>query len=101
MKRNGNRFNFVRPHKFGLDRSNWCKYGAFYYMYYSIEKTLIEAKFMMMLGETEWQDKDGNRIEFESEAYGCKVTSKFYRPGMVLLGDTVGVNLDMTGDEHV
>ena len=42
---------------------------------------------MTMLEETEWQDKDGNRVEFESEAYGCKVTIKITRPDMVLLGD--------------
>ena len=30
IKRNGHRLNLVRPQKFGLDRTNWCKYAAFY-----------------------------------------------------------------------
>ena len=34
MKHNGNRLNIVRPHQFGLDRTNWCKYAGFYDMYY-------------------------------------------------------------------
>ena len=37
---------------------------------------LIEAKVMILLEEPEWQDNDGNRVGFESEAYGCKVSSK-------------------------
>ena len=101
MKRNGNSLNLLRPQKFGLDRTNWCKYGAFYDIYDSIEKALIEAKVMTMLEEPEWQDKDGNRVKFESEAYGCRVTSKITRPDMVLLGDEFGGNIDMIGDGHI
>ena len=33
MRRNGHRLNQVRPHEFGPDRNNWCKYGAIFYMY--------------------------------------------------------------------
>ena len=54
-----------------------------------------------MFEEPEWQDKDGNHVEFESEAYGCKVNSKITRPDVVLLGYEVGGNLDMTGDGHI
>ena len=63
--------------------------------------TLIEEKFMKKLEEPECQDKDGNRVEFESEAYGYKVASKITRPDIVLLGDEIGANLDMTGDRHM
>ena len=76
MKNNSHRLNLVRPQKFVLDRTNWYKYGAFVDMYDSIEIALIEAKVMTMLEEPEWQDKDGNRIGFELEAFGCKVTSQ-------------------------
>ena len=65
MKRSGNMLNNVRPHKFGLDRTKCCKYGAFFDMYDSIENALIEAKVMTMLKETERQDKDKNQVEFE------------------------------------
>ena len=64
MKRNNHKLNHTRPQKFGFDRTNWCKYGAFYDMYDSIEKALVEAKVMKMLEEPEWQDKDGNRVGF-------------------------------------
>ena len=47
------------------------------------------------------QDKDGNRVKFESEAYGCRVTSKITRPDMVLLGDEFGGNIDMIGDGNI
>ena len=62
MKRNGNRLNLVRPWKFGLDRTNCCKCGAFYDMYDSIENELIEAKVMTMLEELEWKDNDRKRF---------------------------------------
>ena len=76
MKRNGHRLNQVRLHKFGLDRTNWCKYGAFVDMYDSVENVLIEEKVMTMLEEAEWQEKYGNHVEFDSEAFGCKLLSK-------------------------
>ena len=101
IKSNGHRLNLVRPQKFGLDRTNWCKYAEFYDMYDSIEMALSKAKFMTMLEEPEWQDKDGNRVEFESEGYGCKLTSKITRPDMVLLGDEVVSDLYITGDGNI
>ena len=73
----------------------------FYDMYDSIENELIEAKVMTILEELEWQDKDGNRVEFEPEAYGCKVTSKIYRLDIVIIVDEVGGNLDMTGNGYL
>ena len=76
MKRNGHRLNHVRPQKFGLDRNNCCKYGAFLDMYDSVENVLIEEKVMTMLEEAEWQEKYGNHVEFDSEAFGCKLLSK-------------------------
>ena len=62
MKRNGHRFNIVRHQQFGIDRTNWCKYAAFYDMCDSIEMALKEANVMKMFEETEWQDKDGNHV---------------------------------------
>ena len=56
---------------------------------------------MMMLEEPEWKYKDGNHVEFESDEYGCKLTSRFSRPNMVLLGDKVGGNIDMAGNGHI
>ena len=56
---------------------------------------------MKMLEETEWQDNCGNNYKFESEAYSCKVTIKITRPNMVLIGNEVEYNLDMTGDGHI
>ena len=75
MKHNGHR-NRVRPQKVGLDRTNWCKYGYSFGIYDSIEKALIEAKVVTAFGEPGLQDKDRNPVEFESKAYGYKVTSK-------------------------
>ena len=72
MKRNGDRFNLVRPQKFGLDRTNWCKYGSFYDMYDSIEMALIKEKVMTILKEPECQDRDGNRVEFNQRYMDVK-----------------------------
>ena len=46
MKCNGHMFNHVRPHKFGLDRTDWWKYGVFFDMCDSIGKALIGENFM-------------------------------------------------------
>ena len=56
---------------------------------------------MTMLEEPVWKDMDGNRVEFESEAYSCKLASKITQPIMVLLGDESGANLHMTGHVHI
>ena len=42
MKLNVHRLNQVRLQKFVIDRTNWCKYGAFFDMYDSIEKALVD-----------------------------------------------------------
>ena len=36
MKRSGRSLNIVSPQKFGLDKTKWCKYTAFYDICYSI-----------------------------------------------------------------
>ena len=56
---------------------------------------------MTMLEEPECQENYGNNVGFESEAYGFKVTGKFSWPDMVLLGDEVGDNIDMTVGGHI
>ena len=56
---------------------------------------------MKMLEEPKWQDNDGDHVEFESEAYGCKVTSTITLSSMVLLGNEFGDNIDITDDEHI
>ena len=56
-------------------------------MYDSIEMEFIKETFMTMLKKLEWQYKYGNCVEFESKAYGCKVTSKCTQPDMMLLGE--------------
>ena len=62
---------------------------------------LIEVKVMKMLEEMEFQDKDGNRVEYESEAYVCKVTSRITLTDMVLIVNEVGASIDMAGDGHI
>ena len=44
---------------------------------------------MTMLEGPKWQEKDRESVEFESEAYGCKLSSKNYRTDMALLVDVV------------
>ena len=62
---------------------------------------LIEVKVMKMLEEMEFQDKDGNRVEYESEAYVCKVTSRITLTDMVLIVNEVGAIIEMAGDGHI
>ena len=63
--------------------------------------TLIKEKFITILEEPDWQYKYRNNVEFEFEAYGGKLTSKIIRPDMVLIGNEVVGNLDVTGDGHI
>ena len=56
---------------------------------------------MTILEEPEWQDKDRNRVEFESDVFGCKLARTFSRTDILLLGDKFGGNIDMTGNGHI
>ena len=47
------------------------------------------------------QGKNCNRVVFEPESYGCKLNCKITLTYMVLLGDEVVANLDITGDGHI
>ena len=61
---------------------------------------LVESKVLTVLEEQEFKDNYGNRVEFESEALRCKVTSEISRPDTVFHGNEVGAGLDVTGDVH-
>ena len=60
---------------------------------------MITAVVATKLEVPTWQDRYGN-ICPEEKAFGCKVTHKLLHPGMCLVGDEVGGNLNMTGDGH-
>ena len=38
IKQNCNRLNHIKPHKFVLGKTDWCKYGLFFDVHDSIEK---------------------------------------------------------------
>ena len=52
MKCYGHIFNHARPQKFGLDRTNWWKYGVFFDMCDSIGKALVWEKIHDDVGGT-------------------------------------------------
>ena len=47
--------------------------------------------------EATWMDSEGNVVEDESQAYGCRVTHNLIHPEMCAVGDEIGGNISMSG----
>jgi len=54
-----------------------------------------------MLPEPVWMDAEGNIVELESDAFGCKVGIKVIHPNYFIMGDEKGCNTNMKTDGHV
>ena len=99
MNRNRHRLVSNRGQKYALDRQNWTTCVNFKNTYDHTLEEMITAGVAVKLEVPTWQDRYGN-ICPEEEAFGCKVTHKLLYPGMCLVGDEVGGNLNMSGDGH-
>ncbi len=99
MKRNRNMLVSRRGQKYALDCQNWTTYANFKNMCDHTLEEMCTAGVALKLEVPTWQDRYGNICHKEA-AFGCKVAHKLLHPGMCLVGDNVGGNLNMSRDGH-
>ena len=68
-------------------------------MYLHIKEILVnDSKIAVKLPKPIWVNRDGEEVETEQEAFGCKVDIKIIKPEMAIMFDEVGSNLSQEGD---
>ena len=99
LRRNSHQISSKIGRKYSVDRSNWTTYLNFRDMYLHIRSVLLEdSKIASKLDVPVWVNQDGDEVQTEDEAFGCKVDIKINRPDMCLVFDEVGCNLSQEGD---
>ena len=68
-------------------------------MYLHIKDILVnDLKIVVKLPVPVWVDRNGNEVDCESKAFGCKTDIKIKKPHMAIMFDEVGSNLSQEGD---
>ena len=99
LQRNGHLLKTKVGRKFSVDRSNWSNYLNFRDMYLHIKDVLVnDSKIAIKLPTPVWVDRDGNIVNDEKQAYGCKTDIRIIKPEMAIMFDEVGSNLSQEGD---
>ena len=99
MKRNGHKLKIKSGKKYAVDRANFTSYLNFKDMYDQIEESLVgDSKVAVKLPEPIWMNKDGEEVECEDDAFGCKVGIDIKFPQMCITLDEVGCNLTQEKD---
>jgi hypothetical protein len=101
MERNGHLIIGKKGQKFAIDCHKWSSYLNISQMYDFVYDEMVDAGVAEKLPEAVWMDKEGNEVEDEADAYGCKVTHRLIHPDHVLFMDKVGSNTAQTGDGHI
>ena len=74
LKRNRHLLRSKSGRKYAVDRCNWTTYLNFADMYEHIEDILVcDSKSARKLDQPQWMDIEGNVVDSEDQAYGCKV----------------------------
>ena len=85
--------------KYAVDCCNWTTYLNFANIYKHIEDILVHDSMIARKLETpQWMDINGNVVDKEEDAYGCKVEIVLERPDMGIVFDEVGCNLSQECD---
>ena len=99
LKRNNYQMRTKSGKKYAVDRANWSSYLNFRDMYLHIKDVLLnDSKIAVKLPVPIWVDRDGNEVDCEEKAFGCKTDIKITKPHMAIMFDEVGSNLSQEGD---
>ena len=75
MKRNRHVLRNKPGRRYSVNRSDWTAYINFRNMYLHIQEILVnDSKIAKFLPEPVWMNEKGERVENESESFGCKVS---------------------------
>jgi len=91
----------MRASKKDNNRTLWGTFQNMEIMYDVIYGELVDSGVAKVLPEPVWVDVDGNKVDAEAEAHGCKVAIELVHPNCFLMGDETGCNTNMKTDGHV
>jgi hypothetical protein len=101
LKRNRHLIRAKKAVKFESKRSEWCNYLNMDEMYEEIYKNLCLAGLACEHPEPVWRDKNGEAVESEEQAFGCKSQFELIHPDHLIFVDEVGSNTSQTKDGNV
>jgi hypothetical protein len=102
LKRNN---HLIRAKKktvnFDSKRADWYNYLNMQEMYQEIYKSLCSAGIACEHPEAQWRDKNGEVVETEEQAFGCKSQYELIHLGHLIFVDEVGNNTSQAKDGQV
>ncbi len=87
--------------KFDSKRADWCNYLNMEEMYHEIYRNLCSTGIACEHPEAQWRDKNGEVVETEEEAFGCKTRYELIHPDHFIFVDEVGNNTSQAKDGQV
>lgn len=101
LKRHGHLLQSMKASNKDNNRQLWGTFHNMQIMYDVIYKELVEAGIAKVLDAPRWMDVNGNEVETEEEAYGCRVQIEIIHPNYFIMGDETGCNTNMKTDGNV
>jgi len=101
LKQNSHLIRAKKTVKFDSKRADWCNYLNMEEMYHEIYKNLCSAGIACEHPEAQWRDKNGDVVETEDEAFGCKTRYELIHPDHFIFVDEVGNNTSQAKDGQV
>jgi len=101
LKRNSHLIRAKKTVKFDSKRADWCNYLNMEEMYHEIYKNLCSAGIACEHPEAQWRDSNGDVVETEDEAFGCKTRYELIHPDHFIFVDEVGNNTSQAKDGQV
>jgi len=87
--------------KFDSKREDWCNYLNMEEMYQEIYKNLCSSGIACKHPEAQWRDKNGDVVETEEEAFGCKTRYELIHLDHFIFVNKVGNNTSQAKDGQV
>jgi len=101
LKQNSHLIRANKTVKFDSKRADWCNYLIMEEMYQEIYKNLCSTGIACEHPEAQWRDKNGEVVETEEEAFGCKTRYELIHPDHFIFVDKVDNNTSQAKDDQV
>jgi len=101
LRRNSHLIRQKKAVKFENKRAQWCNYLNMEEMYQEIYQNLCSAGIACKHSEAVWRNKDGEVVEQQEQAFGCKSEYELIHPDHLIFVDEVGSNTSQAKDGQV
>jgi len=101
LRRNSHLIRQKKAVKFENKRAQWCNYLNMEEMYQEIYQNLCSARIACKHSEAVWRNKDGEVVEQQEQAFGCKSEYELIHPDHLIFVDEVGSNTSQAKDGQV